>query len=33
MAMSNESAHGVQYGTNQTLNDFTPGALRNAGIR
>lgn len=33
MAMNNESPRGVQYGTAQTLNDFTPGALRNAGIR
>ncbi|MNJ15858.1 hypothetical protein D3C77_101110 [compost metagenome] len=33
MGLSNEAPHGTEYGTNPTMADFTPGALRNAGIR
>jgi len=33
MAMSNEAPHGTEYGTRPSMADFTPGALRNAGIR
>ncbi|MEG1626432.1 DUF1329 domain-containing protein [Pseudomonas sp.] len=33
MALANEAPHGTEYGTKPTMADFTPGALRNAGIR
>ncbi|MCY1406243.1 hypothetical protein D9M71_215030 [compost metagenome] len=31
--MTNESRHATRYEQKVTMNDFTPGALRNAGIR
>ncbi|MCY1424040.1 hypothetical protein D9M71_397710 [compost metagenome] len=33
LGMSNESKHAPMYDQKQAMNDFTPAALRNAGIR
>ncbi|MNZ14050.1 hypothetical protein D3C78_309660 [compost metagenome] len=33
LGMINESKQAYQYGQKFTMNDFTPAALRNAGIR
>ncbi|CAI8899967.1 MULTISPECIES: DUF1329 domain-containing protein [unclassified Pseudomonas] len=33
LAMTNESKHATTYGATAKMNDFTPSALRNAGIR
>ncbi|MNZ39812.1 hypothetical protein D3C78_573120 [compost metagenome] len=33
ISLVNETKKATQYGQNFTLNDFTPAALRNAGIR
>ncbi|SDN48043.1 DUF1329 domain-containing protein [Pseudomonas jinjuensis] len=33
IGMTNESKHPTLYGQKSTMNDFTPAALRNAGIR
>ncbi|MCY1409559.1 hypothetical protein D9M71_249120 [compost metagenome] len=33
LAMTNESKHATTYGIQAKMNDFTPSALRNAGVR
>ncbi|WP_449433185.1 DUF1329 domain-containing protein [Pseudomonas putida] len=33
MGLSNEARHGTEYGTHPSMANFTPAALRNAGIR
>ncbi|MNC76947.1 hypothetical protein D3C81_485390 [compost metagenome] len=33
LAMTNQSRHATTYGISAKLTDFTPSALRNAGIR
>ncbi|MNP86242.1 hypothetical protein D3C76_1863610 [compost metagenome] len=33
LGLMNESKRSTEYGKSYTMNDFTPAALRNAGIR